>query len=590
MLDSRLRSFRVGLARSLRLRVLLLVLAAFVAVAIPAALSFNWLVNSTIVKLGTLFAEKQVLYDRSRGLEALMREVALAETLSRSPAILAWTADENDPEKRARGIAEMEHFRLAFRDRSYFLAIGGSGNYYFNDAKNSFAGSQLRYALEADNPRDGWYYKTAALGAGCQLNVDNDDNLKVTKVWINCVIREDGRTLGILGTGIDLTSFIQEVVNTHQAGVDTMFVDRFGAVQAVRDASKIDFHSLTKEAGNKKTVFQLVDSDADRASLAEMLRNVSERDGKVEARFVEVGGHRMLVGVGYLDRLGWYNVTFMDVDQIIDRGLFVPIGLLLALVMVAAAGLITLLFKRVVLDRLERAEAALAEVEAGNFTAKVDDGGKDEIGRLANALTRMAASVRDNTATLEAAVEERTEQLRRIAYLDPMTGILNRRGFAEAFAPRAAECAKRGVRLGLLLLDVDRFKSINDARGHSIGDTVIREVAQRLTVVVRKQDICARWGGDEFVVLVSDCSADTLADLSARILDTLRAQPVTVPDGTKLRITTSIGGHLLGSEEDLDAAAHKADLALYAAKRAGRNRTVMYDAAAHGAGGASRVA
>jgi diguanylate cyclase (GGDEF)-like protein len=590
MLDSRLRSFRVGLARSLRLRVLLLVLAAFVAVAIPAALSFNWLVNSTIVKLGTLFAEKQVLYDRSRGLEALMREVALAETLSRSPAILAWTADEADPGKQARGIAELEHFRLAFRDRSYFLAIGGSGNYYFNDARNSFAGSQQRYALDPANPRDGWYYKTAALGAGCQLNVDNDDNLKVTKVWINCVIREGGRTLGILGTGIDLTSFIHEVVNTDQPGIDTMFVDRFGAVQAVRDASKIDFHSLTKDAGNKKTVFQLVDGDKDRASLAEMLRNVSVRDGKVEARFVEVGGHQMLVGVGFLDRLGWYNVTFMDVDKIIDRSLFVPIGLLLALAMVVAAGLITLLFKRVVLDRLERAEAALAELEAGNLSAGVDDGGKDEIGRLANALTRMAASVRDNTATLEAAVEERTEQLRRIAYLDPMTGILNRRGFAEAFGPRAAECATRGVRLGLLLLDVDRFKSINDARGHSIGDAVIREVAQRLASVVRKQDICARWGGDEFVVLVSDCSGETLADLAARILDALRAQPVTPPDGAKLRITTSVGSHLLGGDETLDAAAHKADLALYAAKRAGRNRTVMYDAAVHGGEGASRVA
>ncbi|MFI0842703.1 diguanylate cyclase [Mesorhizobium sp. IMUNJ 23232] len=590
MLDSRLRSFRVGLARSLRLRVLLLVLAAFVAVAIPAALSFNWLVNSTVVKLGTLFAEKQVLYDRSRGLEALMREVALAETLSRSPAILAWTGDEADPDKQVRGIAELEHFRLAFRDRSYFLAIGGSGHYYFNDARNSFAGSQLRYALDPANPRDGWYYKTAALGAGCQLNVDNDDNLKVTKVWINCVIREGSRTLGILGTGIDLTSFIHEVVNTDQPGIDTMFVDRFGAVQAVRDASKIDFHSLTKDAGNKKTVFQLVDGDVDRANLAEMLRNVSERDGKVEARFVEVGGHQMLVGVGYRDRLGWYNVTFMDVDKIIDRSLFVPIGLLLALVMVVAAGLITLLFKRVVLDRLERAEAALAEVEAGNLSARVDDGGKDEIGRLANALTRMAASVRDNTATLEAAVEERTEQLRRIAYLDPMTGILNRRGFAEAFRPCAAECASRGLRIGLLLLDVDHFKAINDARGHSIGDTVICEVAQRLAAVVRKQDICARWGGDEFVVLVSDCTDQTLADLSARILDTLRAQPVTLADGTKLRITTSIGGHLLGESEGLDTAAHKADLALYAAKRAGRNRTVMYDAAVHGAGGASRVA
>ncbi len=583
MFDSRLRSFRVGLASSLRLRVVLLVLAAFVAVAVPAALSFTWIVNATIVKLGTLFAERQVLYDRHRGLEALRREVALAETLARAPAILAWATDEADPGKRARGIAELEHFRTAFRDRSYFFVVDASGNYYFNDQRNSFAGNQLRYAVEASNPRDGWYFKTAALGAGCQLNVDNDDTLRVTKVWINCVVRQGGRTLGILGTGLDLTTFIREVVNTNQVGVESMFVDRFGAVQAVRDAGKIDFHSLTKEAGNKKTVLQMVDGDDDRATLAEMLRNASDSE-KVEARFVDVGGHSMLVGVGYLDRLGWYNVTFMDVDKIIDRSLFVPIGLLLATVMVVATGLMTLLFKRFVLDRLERAEAVVARVQAGDFSPREIDGGKDEIGRLAQALTRMTTSVRDNTEMLEAAVAERTEQLRRIAYRDPMTGILNRRGFVDAFTERTACRPEQAGRLGLLLFDIDRFKAINDGRGHSAGDAVIREVAERLAAGMREHDLCARWGGDEFIILIDDCSTESLAAVSARLIEALRTRPVQISPDAKLRITASVGGCLLDDGETLDAAAHRADVALYAAKHAGRNRTVMYDAAAHGTG------
>lgn len=582
MFDSRLRSFRVGLASSLRLRVVLLVLAAFVAVAVPAALSFSWLVNATIVKLGTLFAERQVLYDRHRGLEALRREVALAETLARAPAILAWAADETDPEKRARGIAELEHFRTAFRDRSYFFVVDGSGNYYFNDQKNSFAGDQLRYTVEPSNPRDGWYYKTAALGAGCQLNVDNDDTLGVTKVWINCVVRQGSRTLGILGTGLDLTTFIREVVNTNQVGVESMFVDRFGAVQAVRDAGKIDFHSLTKEAGNKKTVLQMVDGDADRTTLAEMLRNASDGD-KVEARFVEVGGHSMLVGVGYLDRLGWYNVTFMDVDKIIDRNLFVPIGLLLAAVMVTATGLMTLLFKRSVLDRLERAEVVVKRVQAGDFSATHIDSGKDEIGRLARALSRMTASVRDNTEMLEAAVAERTEQLRRIAYRDPLTGILNRRGFVEAFVERMAGCGGEAGQPGLLLFDIDRFKAINDGRGHSAGDAVVREVAERLAAGMREGDLCARWGGDEFIVLVDARDAESLAALSARLVEALRTRPVQIAADAKLRITVSVGGCLIDEGETIDAAAHRADVALYAAKHAGRNRTVIYDAAIHGA-------
>ncbi|HTO28785.1 MAG TPA: hypothetical protein VL017_09360 [Devosia sp.] len=130
---------------------LILVLLGFAAVAVPAYVAFNWIVASTVVQLGTLFAEKQVLYDRYRGLEALMREVSLAETLAGSQSIRDWANDESDPELKRRGIAELEHFRQSFADRSYFFVVGASGNYYFNDASNAYAGDQFRYTVSADN-------------------------------------------------------------------------------------------------------------------------------------------------------------------------------------------------------------------------------------------------------------------------------------------------------------------------------------------------------------------------------------------------------------------------------------------------------
>jgi hypothetical protein len=112
-----------------------------------------------------------------------------------------------------------------------------SGNYYFNDSGNGYAGNQFRYRLREENPDDAWYYSTLALGDGCHLNVNNDANLHVTKVWMNCVIREGREGAGACwGPGIDLTAFIQEVVNVPQKGVMTsMFVDRQGLVQAHRD-------------------------------------------------------------------------------------------------------------------------------------------------------------------------------------------------------------------------------------------------------------------------------------------------------------------------------------------------------------------
>src|SRR5690242_11062091 len=186
---------------SLRPTVLVMILAGFAVLAIPAYWGFTTLVNSTVVQLGRLFAEKQILFDRYRGLGALMQEVALAETLTRSPVIRDWARNEADPDKQALAIAELEQYRLSFADHSYFFVINASGNYYYNDAQNSHGnGKEFAFTVRRDNPSDDWYYATAALGAGCHLNVDHDDELDVTKVWINCVIRDGNTVLGVLGT------------------------------------------------------------------------------------------------------------------------------------------------------------------------------------------------------------------------------------------------------------------------------------------------------------------------------------------------------------------------------------------------------
>ncbi|MEX0407606.1 sensor domain-containing diguanylate cyclase [Aquibium sp. LZ166] len=581
---------RGAFAQSLRVRVLVLTLGAFVAVGIPGLAAFSWIVGSTTEKLSTLFAERQILYDRYRGLGPLAREVALAETLARSPAIIAWAKDETSPARTARGIDELEHFRTSFRDGSYFLAMAGSGDYYYNDAISRFDRAQLRYRLLPGNDKDAWFYQTLAMGPGCRLNVNNDRALKVTNVWINCVVSADGKPLAVLGTGINLTSFIDEIVTTDQPGVESIFVDASGAVQATREESRIDFASLTKQAADRKTVFNMLDDTQSKAKLGDMMANLLDGRTQAASGFLMVGGKKVLVGVGYLDRLDWFNVTLMDVDAIVGKHMFAPIGGLIALLMLAAAGLITFLFKRSVLDRLALAETSLERIESGDFPPAIKAGHRDEIGRLTHALNRMASAVRDNTNKLEDTVRQRTEQLERMAYLDPMTGIANRRGFADAFADEHRRARAAGGAVGILLLDVDLFKSINDTRGHQAGDEVIIEVARRISAAGGEDEICARWGGDEFVVLVRGCSPETIAATGRRILDAVRSRAVSLSDGAGVRITTSIGAHVADDDDTLSSAAAKADVALYEAKRAGRNRVILFDRERHGRDGQIKVA
>jgi diguanylate cyclase (GGDEF)-like protein len=591
MTPSRLAGLTALFGRSLRLRVMTLTLAIFAAIAVPACLVFVQVVDGAVLRLGTLFAEKQVLYDRHRGLEALMREVALAETLARAPALRDWAADEQDPDRRARGLREMEHFRQSFADGSAFAVIEGSGNYYFGDAQKGFApGDAPRYAVRRDNPRDGWYFATQAAGRGCHLNVDHDDVLAVTKVWINCVMAENGRALGIIGTGIDLTTFVKEVVNTDQPGVQSLFVNRSGAIQASRDRDTIDFHSLTKEAGSRNTVFQLADDQAGRTVLASLMTRVSAGSMAVAADFVEMDGRRMLVGVGWLDRLGWYNITLMDVDEIVDRRLFAPLAAILLVALLAAAGLVTWLFKRAVLDRLALVERAVRRVEGGDYGHGGVDGGADEIGRLSRAFDAMTARVARTTADLENEVRERTHRLEKLAFVDPLTGIANRRGFADGWAHGMKRARRTGARPGLLLLDIDHFKTANDLHGHKAGDAIMAETARRLSAALRDGDACGRWGGDEFVVMLADCDTIGVQAAALRILNAIRGQAFEFAPGQRIRLTTSVGAHIATEGETLESAAHKADVALYAAKAAGRNRLVVYEPALEKTAGGARVA
>jgi len=573
---------RTPLAASLHVKVLLLTVAIFIATAGTAFVAFNYLVDRAVVRLGTLFAEKQVQFDRYRGLEALFRESSLAQTLARSPAIFEWARNEQDPASRQRGLAELEHYRLAFKDRSYFFVIGASGNYYFNDRDDTYAGRQYRYTLRPGNPRDGWYYKTIASGDDCQLNVDHDDNIRVTKVWVNCPVRDGGEVLGMIGTGIDLTDFIREVVDFPQKGIDSVFVDRSGAIQAHRDPRMVDFHSLTKDAKSKKTIFLLFDRKEDREALAEMMRRVSGEKNQVESRFVQIDGHRVLAGVGYLDQIGWFNVTLMDVDMLIERQLFNPMAIFLAAVLAAATLLITLLFRHVVLNRIARLESSVRRMEAGDFAVPAVDAARDELGHLSRAFADMARTVGDNTRLLEDRVRERTEMLEQLAYLDPLTELYNRRGFVLASERERNRAVRGKYALGLLLIDMDMFKSVNDGYGHHAGDQVLAEVAGRLRAQLRSYDVAGRWGGDEFVVLLSEATPHTLGVVARKIAQGLSATPVVLDDGRAVEITVSIGACLAASDEAVDATISRVDGALYVAKAAGRNRVIIMDPAPSG--------
>jgi diguanylate cyclase (GGDEF)-like protein/PAS domain S-box-containing protein len=168
------------------------------------------------------------------------------------------------------------------------------------------------------------------------------------------------------------------------------------------------------------------------------------------------------------------------------------------------------------------------------------------------------------------------DQLLRQALEDPLTGLANRIVLRDRLTRALARAARHNRAVGLLLVDLDGFKEINDAAGHEAGDAVLIEVAARISSCLRSVDTVARLGGDEFAMVIDDLGDDGIADeVASRVLAVLQ-EPITV-GSRQFRVTASVGKVMcLGDHNPEDALRH-ADIAMYAAKAAGKARMVTFE-------------
>ena len=169
------------------------------------------------------------------------------------------------------------------------------------------------------------------------------------------------------------------------------------------------------------------------------------------------------------------------------------------------------------------------------------------------------------------------EGARRRAITDDLTGLHNRRFLDDALEEQMAQARVRGARLSLIMMDLDRFHAINDAYGQQFGDEVIAAVAPSVAQSIEESDIAARYGGDEFVVILPTRTAEQTMEVAERIRTSVELLQITSPTGEPVPVTTSLGiAEYPRHASDLEALKEHADKALYAAKEAGRNRAAIH--------------
>ena len=168
-------------------------------------------------------------------------------------------------------------------------------------------------------------------------------------------------------------------------------------------------------------------------------------------------------------------------------------------------------------------------------------------------------------------MSERIRELEQMALLDPLTRLPNRHHLEPSLISRLNERDRFGLHFGLLFLDLDHFKRINDLHGHDVGDRVLQTVANTLKVSVRPFDTVGRWGGEEFVCIVRSAGEAVLRSVAQRLLVAIGTSTVQTADRI-INISVSIGATMVTERDSLETLVKRADQLMYASKQRGRSR------------------
>ncbi len=172
-------------------------------------------------------------------------------------------------------------------------------------------------------------------------------------------------------------------------------------------------------------------------------------------------------------------------------------------------------------------------------------------------------------------VELARQQAQTLAWNDELTALMNRRRFTDIGQRELALSQRAGRQLVAMLLDIDDFKRINDEHGHSGGDAVLQALGGTLPRELRSTDLVARWGGEEFALLLPDTSLADAAVLAERVRTAVQQMDVQLRGGQRLRCTVSVGLSEAGTADSFDSLIARADKAMYLAKAGGKNRVVV---------------
>lgn len=374
-------------------------------------------------------------------------------------------------------------------------------------------------------------------------------------IFVSSLVMQDSQASGVLALSINLwneNNIFHSLVNGFQE-------KKQGNIYVVDGQGTIVFHTDRNKVGHKiypSILSQIAENKEG------MLVNVSTENGNVD------------IALSKLEKNNWVVVYEMDHEEIyfmIKSGRYMSVG---TMVLVLMLGLLASgIFARIILKPLEEITNATEQVAAGDLTQQIDCKGQEDFRGLIKNFNIMTTNLRFQY-----------DELERLSLQDHLTGLANRRYCEQQLHLELERACRLRHCSTLLLLDIDDFKNINDKFGHLEGDKALKLLASALKGLVREVDLPARFGGEEFLVLLPETSLAQGQIVAEKIRKTISQLKV---DSRKGNITFTVSIGIAGTEQEVDFRCasldyaedellKRADEALYQAKSMGKNRVEIW--------------
>lgn len=393
---------------TLRTKFIVVISAVFVVATFLLLVTFSGVTDNIIGDFALSVGTKQALNDRNKILAVIDREVVLAQKMADDTVLKHWFLSGDDPVLRRSAIEQMEGYRRLFHDKSYFATMASTRRYYVANKSEKLT----MVVLKEGNPADKWYFEAMKKVAAYELNLDYNAAINQVKVWINVIMKDgQGRKIGVIGSGIDLSGFLHTIVQTGEKGMTVILVDKRGVIQAHQDQVMVERNALERDEGKKTTIYSLLKGSAGSEQLKLALHDLAAGKQNVIAFPLEISGKKSVAAVSFMRDIGWFNIVLVDVSHVLQLNDFLPIIVVSILTLLVAIVVIGFQMNQMVLVPLNLLTTASQQMVEGDYSLTIPIRHDDEIGVLTKSFNIMAANVFNHTANLEENVRLRTLEL-----------------------------------------------------------------------------------------------------------------------------------------------------------------------------------